>query len=1177
MSSSQLNLPETDDAGPPPFEAEAFSAAEQHLAELHKHHPARPAEGRPGSGPTRLQLGRRFERERERISIRFEGWRLAWEAPYHPLGWLVAQSRLLRRPTLGPSTILAILIAALVVVVTEVSLPFVGDAGSTTVGALFLGGAVTGLIVAVWGDLVRLPYNSWRIRRRIIGSPWDVLPTTARKREAELMARDDTIRIMPRRELYDELLPGILDRSQRDTQLVVGEPGSGKTTALVGLSQLLARLGIVPVVVPLWGKMPENLVDMAKQRFMQHSRGLVRSEELLSALWQWLQTHRRLVILVDDLDRIAPDGDRGFLLRKALGELAGECLPAVVTTRPAGIPAGLAASAINLDSFDEGAAARHVIGVAREQPGTSRKVFDAPEVRGNVDLWIREGRLAEVPFYLELLARLVAANRCEELAPASSMVHDGKPGRVRRRADGVCEWDPLWVRFRLFERFYDGVAEGTVHRWLGIDVRERASCLEALSEAALSQLAATALEALSKTEDGKSLGQIRVAIEEFLDADDRSSVGPDGRRKTVSAHEVVSTAERLRMLDRDPDGKLHFNHRLLQAYLAGRCLAERMDEREVGQWPLDCPLDWIGALLDSRHPERMTANMTLVFAALRESERERRDGKSDSGDAARRNIELIQERLIQGAKSKLTKDDEKLTKDDEDEKALGLAAEARVDPRCAFDPEQGRTDPDDALAKLTTAAEIATATDHLGQVPSILDVVKDAAGATRWTKLNAIPAIAALREENKKKGRKKGRKESSGHWTRIWEFARDPDQEVKRMASDAIAEDAFHAFRALECGVTTLIARAALKSARDLPIDIPVEGAGWLDGGAGSEALAAYGIENERDEVLSLKALGWVLPAVVSGLREHPARQADHGSSSHRDDHRGRASGAQVYGHVPDGDEYDDALRDASRALDRLVALAFQMRFPELEASVAQGFKNDAMRHADDSNHRSGPGLVESNRQLVSDICLDNARHWYARMVLHQALALYTVAGSDPRIAFDAYERACSDSGGEPHPLVSVAAGQARRVVVRHTIRNPRWRAFVWADEGDAASRRQASLNRTAAQLVADVTLLLNLNERAPEDRGRQFAHMNRLPYCLHESKDRLEILGAGCPDVCAYHFCPLREAPVDEPDGQRTISRAFCRGQQRIAAHERPPWHKRIGKKDLKRFWKEMETRART
>jgi hypothetical protein len=275
-------------------------------------------------------------------------------------------------------------------------------------------------------------------------------------------------------------------------------------------------------------------------------------------------------------------------------------------------------------------------------------------------------------------------------------------------------------------------------------------------------------------------------------------------------------------------------------------------------------------------------------------------------------------------------------------------------------------------------------------------------------------------------------------------------------------------------------------------------------------------------------------------------------------------------------EEYAAEVRGAREALEQFVALAFQGGHPELEASLAQGFKRDAMHHASNSTRGSGPGLVANNRRLVADLCIDNAEYWYARLVLYQALALYAIAGSSRRVVLDVFSRLLRPPGKEPHPFVWRAAHLARRALRRQAIGKGRWGSLIWTDEGVAVSRRPTEMSPAAAQLVADITLLLNLRECAQEDRQAQVPHMRELPYCLHGSRDRREILGAGCPPSCGYGLCPLRQPPPDEPSGQRTVSRAFCRGQYDIAGHT-PPWQKKIRKRVLEEFWRQMERRART
>lgn len=1129
-------------------QARALRKARRHAVSEARSQRPFPAEARSLSMRRSRRIGRRLAAEAERWSLGVEWLRHAALAPRHAPGRFLVRLRLTLRG-LASAQLLAVLAAlALVVLWRFVIRPADGSVGYVVSSALF-GATLIGAVVAVWNDFVRCPWIARRLRRRIAKRPESVLPTTTSMRQAELSARDEETPIVPREDLFDEVLPGIFDRRRSDIQIVVGEPGAGKTTALVSLAERLARMGIVPVVVPVWGDRPDgDLVAAAEARFKRNATSLLGTNAHLDEVWRWLRSRRRVVLEVDDLDRIPPDGERGFLLRSALDELAGENLAAVVTTRPAGIPAGLAASAISLAQLDSAAAIDHVLEVASAEPGAVAKGSPTAEVRGSIARWVEEGKFAEVPFYLELLARLVAVGRCEELPPADAVGREGGgTGRVRRGEQGRWVWNPLWVRFRLLELFCEEVGEGRVYRWLAIEDRERKACLSALSGAALATLGAAGARARASVsgDDGEgATGTLRSRIEDFLDSGDRNRFSTTGLRESVSAHEIVDAGERLRILDRDPSGELHFHHRILQAYLAGRFLAASGaaacepggDEGNGGGQP-----DWVGMLLDPFHPERLTAQMALTFAAMCASEKRRRNGrKSEFPKLAAK----VLRRLIDEAKSQMPRE---RRIEQARSRAQGSPASELLDPCAPFHPEADRDDPDDALSKLTAAGEIASATNAPERyVSEIVAHVRKAEGATMWTKLNAISCLAPLG--------------TPARWERIWEFARDPDQEVRRAASEAIAADAFDAYGALEGPIEALLARADLRNRYGLSLDHPSGTARPLpsravhasvaeharEDGEVAEAIEDDPVWDAHSHVPSLRALGWILPAMVSGLREHG----------------GTKRAAQVKG--------------AREALEHLVVLAFQGGHPELEAALAQGFKSDAMRHAD-RPAESGRGLVANNRRLVTDFCIDNADYWYARLALHQALALYTIAGSDRRVALDIFSRQLRGNA-EPHPFVWRTARLARRAVRRHSIGSGGWEALIWVDEGVVASRRPSEMNVGAAQLVADVTLLLNLREGAPEDRQAHFPHMRELPRCLQESPDRSEVLGAGCPPSCGYGLCPLKQPPPDEPNGQRTVSRAFCRGQYALAAHHKPPWQKRrIRKRALQEFWREMERRART
>lgn len=1254
--------------------------AERHLADL---------AGRRRSSPTaRLTRAPRLRRVGRRLWVRGvwarEGavrpWRFIWN-PRRPLGRWWAHLRLLAPLQTFNVWKLGLLLLALSTGVLRfwsehplginVVLSFARKGtASTVLGALFTASAI-GLLATLWNDLFRCPWLGWRIRRRIRRSPSSVLHAHLGERRIKLVPVKDPLEIVPREKLFDEVLQGILAHDRKDVQIVVGEPGSGKTTALVSLAQTLARIGVLPVVVPLRARQDVgDLVRLAKEQLAEQMEPFVRSTAEGELLWRWLCHRRRVAILVDDIDQIGPDGERGYMLRRSLEEAATRELPIVVTARPAGVPAGIAASSLELESLEDETAAECVEKGARDDPAFSSSTRTS---RRMLEDWIHEGDLAEVPFYLELLAHLLAGGAGRKLpGPETARGHHGRTGRYRRTADGGYRWNPLWVRFMLLERFREQAAAGRVRRWIGIEASERHSSLVALEGAALGTLVASGIGAggASQREEARpgeppasaAERPRRERIEDFISSRDRelgdledgleaghgdgrgaSRADGDGdqawvkgeRRRQVSAHEVVDTGERLRILDCDSKGDLQFRHRIMQAYLAGCRLAMIEHEsvkrsRAAGEEAApDANGYWIERLLDRRHPEKLTAHMALTFAALgaqveleaaSESDRSGEE-KAAWGEVMRR----IRDGLLDSARQSLCQDGEP-TAEAPEASALVATGGYRgrqpfislalvpwsevgpprggagdiadsIDPRRAPDPED-RADPDDALVKLTTAAEIACATGSaIDGAQKIIEKVRNAYFATRWTKLAAIRAIAEMRTPES--------------WECIWEFARDRDYLVRQAASDALEANAFKAFTCLREEIREVILRASVRSERGLVLtqaDEPEEGEPKRDRVLATEPDLQPRRTAEdwtKDDVLKLRALAWILPAIVSGLREDPATHAQEawrGSDTRdsreleRPSHRPvERLGREESGEQNDYTDYERFpyfVRVAGEMLAQLVGLAFQGGQRGLEEALALGFKGDAMRHAHsreglaDSEHRpdsgagpgsfAGPGWVAGNRRLVLEACLEQAESWYGRLLLHQALALYTIAGAGREEAMDAFARLVH-RGRERHPFTQRAARLARAAVRRSRLGVASWHAYVWDDEGPIAGRRQAALNRVTSQLVADVTVLLDLKEGSPDDRREPFGSMQQLPHCLSASRDRAEILGKGCPDSCGWNFCPYKQPPVDEPSAHRGVTRAFCREQQRYARHHRPRWQRDIHRRRLREFWREMEMRART
>jgi len=198
-------------------------------------------------------------------------------------------------------------------------------------------------------------------------------------------------------------------------------------------------------------------------------------------------------------------------------------------------------------------------------------------------------------------------------------------------------------------------------------------------------------------------------------------------------------------------------------------------------------------------------------------------------------------------------------------------------------------------------------------------------------------------------------------------------------------------------------------------------------------------------------------------------------------------------------------------------------------------------------------------------------------MLLYQALAMYAVAGASREDTLDVLSYRLHGTR-ERHPLARRAAKLARAGQRRGEFGSSRWEAFVWSDKVEDAGGLPAILNRKAAQLVGDVSLLVDLKEGSPPDLHEAFGHMEELPHCLSASKNRHEILGTGCPPHCGWGFCPYRASSPDEPKGHRGLSRGFSRGERRLArpGTRVPPWQRRISRRNLRKFWEQMEFKAR-
>lgn len=1031
-----------------------------------------------------------------------------------------------------------------------------------------LGGAVGALLAVVWHDLIKSPHTMRLVRRRIVDEPEALLRATLAKQTTKIVELDPPVDTVRRDELYDELLPGALAR-KKDVQIVVGDPGAGKTTALVDLAAVLAKIGLMPVLLEMRGECSaDELIDRARQRFEKLVQPYVKTGADGEIVWRWLCARRRVAILVDDIDQIGYDGEPGFVMRRLLENVATEGQAVIVTARPAGVPAGIAASAIPIDPLGfETAVDLAAQPSLKREPGA---LASSPPPREEIERWVREGDLTEAPLYLEALAELTSVGACPDLPDNPERWGDTeRPGRWHEVSPDKRVWNPLWVRYMLLKCFYDGVVRAKVRPSLAIEPSDRRHSVEAIEGAALGTLGATGREAVVAAAHSGNLSEAkdelpkRSKLVDFLSTDDRGGANTakgesGGPRSAVSQHEAIDTCERLRILEPDRSGEPQFRHRIMQAFLAGRCLA-RIGQQEPkdggsgeegkksrGDLRVNSFDDWVDTLMDSRHPEKLTAHLALTFAAIHADEHALREKGASWDDLAKKIVtRLVAE--VAGASGPVARP--------KDETPLAR----QVDPmQEAPDPGE-RFDPDDDLIKLTTAANLAGLLRHpkepehggagnpvstlfallcAGKVPvdpiehpeQITTLVRLTEGAMRWTKLQALPAISRLGGDSA--------------WLTIWEhFTCDDDYEVRRVAGGELDRHAWHAFPKLREPIEDHILRAGYRASKGnaLKSEDP-EDPSW---------------SKKSFEVL--EALGWVLPAIVSGLGEEL-----------RDECEGQEEFAEP--------ESQNSLDGARKQLGMFATLAYEGGCPELEDSLAQGFKADAMCHASDPSRKfRGPGWVASNRRLVADIALPRAESWYARMLLYQALALYAITGANRNDTMDILANRLHRTR-ERHPFARRAARLARKAVRHARFKGSRWEAFVWSDDVEGSGRLPAVLSRGTAQLVGDVTVLVDLKEGSPTDQHERFGYMEELPHCLSSSRTRHEILGTGCPRHCGWEFCPYRAASPDAPNEHRGVSRGFSRGERRLAAKlgTPPPWQRRIRRRRMREFWEQMEFKAR-
>jgi hypothetical protein len=303
-------------------------------------------------------------------------------------------------------------------------------------------------------------------------------------------------------------------------------------------------------------------------------------------------------------------------------------------------------------------------------------------------------------------------------------------------------------------------------------------------------------------------------------------------------------------------------------------------------------------------------------------------------------------------------------------------------------------------------------------------------------------------------------------------------------------------------------------------------------------------------------------------------------------------------------------------ALATLVGLVEEMAKANhglgVEASLAQGFKQAA-------KVKSSAPSDGADRAAQIAAFLSWAKFWYSRVNALQALVLLTDQTGNLGGARAAIELRREDR----HPLVRATAKLACEALDAE----PSERAsYVWHDESVDVARSGVELQPNTSQLLAEVVLILNMNEQdwagasgeVPRADGQEVREdgenkrlevqrwavgtLDILPSCIKLHRTRLLDAGtSACVAGCPFHLCPY-SSPGQRKTGQVALehahrgdpSAAFCLHQKRLLflfSHRvpewlrwRPPpfdgsprqrWPNPLRRQELRNYWGRMQARA--
>ncbi|MCM0673208.1 NACHT domain-containing protein [Micromonospora phytophila] len=405
-------------------------------------------------------------------------------------------------------------------------------------------GFVKGPLVLALGLAVFLFWRYLRVRRwydrNALRNRRMVIPTAERD-----ISRVD---VVGRDELCELMIQRLRDEGSRRPLLLVGGIGTGKTTTLVRLAEMLMATNVVPIGIDLRTVTdPEklNFHQLAQAQFERTIDTQLHAAGEADKMWRRLWLENRIVVLADGLEEVLADtaqpADRDSLLREAVRGAVRERLPLVVASRPADPLRGLDALLVQLEPLAQGAALEYVQSHSRRS--------DAGQRSDRIVGLVRDADVADSPFYLRIIGQLHEVDRLDRVEPAGQ--------------------DRSALRWSLLEEWYDATVAGDLYEDYGMPQTERADAIEVLSALACIGLRdnqpsvrTTELTGANGKEDaGRQwiLAELRARLHK-LSADNPQDIGL-----------AETTGDALNIVVKRQDG-VRFQNGVIQAYLGSRFL-----------------------------------------------------------------------------------------------------------------------------------------------------------------------------------------------------------------------------------------------------------------------------------------------------------------------------------------------------------------------------------------------------------------------------------------------------------------------------------------------------------------------------------------------------------------------------------------------------------------------------